>query len=201
MKNPVVDLLVRTNAIRFGNFTLKSGAASPIFIDLGRVSDGQSLHELGMAFAAKTLDLFPGTTHLFGPAYKGIALATATAIALSSKGNNVKTFFDRKEAKDHGEGGIYIGQTPDARAQVLVIDDVTTSGKTKIDAFAALDTTFGVRPCGVLVAVDRSRGKAAQDLAGYNMHALVTLDDVAAHLETIGAPEAAGIRAYAKERP
>lgn len=197
MINPIVDLLVRTNAIRFGEFTLKSGESSPIFIDLGRVADGQSLLALGTAFAEKSLALFPTATHLFGPAYKGIALATAAAIALAARNKNIHTFFDRKEAKDHGEGGLYIGALPGRASHVVVIDDVTTSGKTKVDAFVALETTFGVRPIGVLVAVDRSRGKAARELAGYNMHALVTLDDVAAHLETIGAPEAASIRNYA----
>ena len=196
MKNPIVDLLVKTNAIRFGAFTLKSGEPSPIFIDLGRVSDGRSLAEIGEAFAEATLRFFPTITHLFGPAYKGISLATSTAIALTARNKNIETLFDRKEPKAHGEGGVFIGAEPTPSAQIVVIDDVTTSGKTKIDAFARLEAAFGAKPIGVLVAVDRSRGKAARELAAFNVRALISLSDIAAHLEATQAPQAASIRNY-----
>ncbi len=198
----IVDLLVRADALRFGAFTLKDGSASPFFIDLGRVARADHLAELGEHFAAGIARFFPDADTLFGPAYKGIAIATTTAVAMARSGRVVQTFFDRKEAKAHGEGGTFIGHRPTAASRIVVLDDVTTSGATKEDAFRAIEATFGVRPIGVLVAVDRTRKRGARSpaLEALNLHALVELSDVVAYLEAKGASEAAVVKQYVESR-
>lgn len=189
----LIEVLLESGALRFGSFTLKDGSASPFFINLGDVASGEHLAALGEHFADAVLRHYPDVTSVFGPAYKGFTLATATAIALTRRGRNVGVFFDRKEAKAHGEGGMFFGRLPKPSDCIVVLDDVTTSGATKVDAFAKIESTFGVRPSGVLVAVDRRR--APQPLP-FTMHALVSLADVASYLKHEGRPEASVLTHY-----
>ena len=196
----IVDLLVAAGALRFGTFTLKDGSSSPLFVDLGRVARSGHLAALGELFADAIESQFPDANVLFGPAYKGISIATATAIALARRGKDVGVFFDRKEAKTHGEGGTFIGHAPKAGDRIVVLDDVTTSGATKEMAFRQIEAAFGVRPVGVLVAVDRTRGRTTPEVAALGLHALAKLDDIARYLESKSAPEAAVVRAFVEAK-
>ena len=122
-----IDLALSRQALRFGQFTLKSGRESPYFFNAGLFSDGEAISVLGRCYAAAIVRSAPAFDVLFGPAYKGIPLAAATASALFERhGRNVPYAFNRKEAKDHGEGGNVIGAP--LRGRVLVIDDVVTAG-------------------------------------------------------------------------
>src|ERR1700749_915461 len=122
-----IDLALARDALRFGHFKLKSGRESPYFFNAGLFSDGAAAAMLGRCYAAALVESGLGYDMLFGPAYKGIPLATATAIGLAERyGRNVPYAFNRKEAKDHGEGGNIVGSP--LRGRVLVVDDVITAG-------------------------------------------------------------------------
>jgi orotate phosphoribosyltransferase len=161
----LIRFLLDCQALKFGDFTLKSGAKSPFFIDLGNIRTGRQLDILGDFMAAAIQAHFPDTTIIFGPAYKGIALAVAAATSYwRMSGRDLGVVFDRKEAKAHGEGGSYIGVQPTSSDRVLLIDDVLTSGLTKREGIDSLRRTFGVASADILVIVDRrSKAGAADD--------------------------------------
>jgi orotate phosphoribosyltransferase len=148
-----IDLALRSNALRFGRFTLKSGRESPYFFNAGLFSDGAAAAALGRCYGAAIVAAGLGFDMLFGPAYKGIPLVTATAIALSADhGRTVPYAFNRKEAKEHGEGGSIIG-TP-LKGRVLIVDDVITAG-TAVRESLGLIRAAGAQPVGVALALDR----------------------------------------------
>jgi orotate phosphoribosyltransferase len=155
-----IDLALRRNALRFGRFTLKSGRESPYFFNAGLFSDGESAAVLGRCYAAAILASGLAFDMLFGPAYKGIALATSTAIALSlDAGLRMPFAYNRKEAKEHGEGGSVIGAALEGR--VLIVDDVITAG-TAVRESIALIRAAAAQPVGVALALDRQeRGQGA----------------------------------------
>jgi orotate phosphoribosyltransferase len=200
-----VALMVEHGVLTFGQFTLKSGRESPYFFNLGAVDDGRGLAALGKAYAEAMLrdDLVPDV--IFGPAYKGIPIAVAAAIALErDTGRNVAVAFDRKEAKGHGEGGTLIGRALENQ-RVLIVDDVITDGKAKKEA-AAMIRANGGRLIGVLVALDRRERldsgrtaveQTALDLA-VSVKSIASLSDVIAYLDRhSGHTDALGrIRAY-----
>jgi len=163
-----IDLALRRAALRFGSFTLKSGRVSPYFFNAGLFSDGESAHVLGRCYAAAIVHAGLEFDMLFGPAYKGIPLATATAVAFAAgHARNVPFAYNRKEAKEHGEGGRIVG-TPLA-GRVLIVDDVITAG-TAVRESLALIRAAGATPVGVALALDRQeRGSgtlsAVQELA------------------------------------
>jgi orotate phosphoribosyltransferase len=140
-------------ALRFGEFTLKSGRISPYFFNAGRFDSGSALAALGEAYAQTLLAAKLDFDVLFGPAYKGIPLATAVAVALALQGRDAPVAFNRKEAKDHGEGGSLIGASLQDR-RVLIVDDVITAG-TAIRESIDIIRNAGGTPCGVLIALDR----------------------------------------------
>ena len=148
-----LDAALRAEALRFGEFTLKSGRVSPYFFNAGRFDSGAALAALGRAYAdaihAAGLDF----DLLFGPAYKGIPLATALACALAADGRDLPVAFNRKEAKAHGEGGMLIG-APLAGRRVLVVDDVITAGTAIREALALIRDAGGV-PSGIVIGLDR----------------------------------------------
>ena len=139
-KKEFIAFLVESQALQFGEFTLKSGDKSPFFVDLGCVRTGKALQFLGRALAQGLKERFPAATLLFGPAYKGIALATAAAVGCWSElGKDLPVCYNRKESKGHGEKGLFIGQAPTPEDRVVIIDDVLSSGGTKLDAAKALE--------------------------------------------------------------
>ena len=142
-----IDLALSRDALRFGNFKLKSGRESPYFFNAGQFSDGASVAALGRCYAAAIVRSGVGFDMVFGPAYKGIPLATALVIALSEHhGRNVPYAFNRKEAKDHGEGGTVVGSP--LRGRVLIVDDVITAG-TAVRESLEIIRSAGAQPVAV----------------------------------------------------
>jgi orotate phosphoribosyltransferase len=171
------------NVLRFGEFVTKAGRKSPYFFNAGLFADGESLRELGRCYAEALLASGVECDQLFGPAYKGITLASATAIALAEKGHNLPFSYNRKEAKDHGEGGSIVGARLAGR--VVIVDDVITDGGAKREAIELIRAE-GATPVAVLIAFDRmERGRgelsAVQELSrdyGIPVIAIATLDDL-----------------------
>ncbi|HMB57824.1 MAG TPA: orotate phosphoribosyltransferase [Arenimonas sp.] len=163
-----LDLALARNVLRFGEFTLKSGRTSPYFFNAGLFDSGAALATLGACYADALTTSGLAFDMLFGPAYKGIPLATALSVTLATRGRDVPVAFNRKEAKAHGEGGSLIGAKIAGR--VLIVDDVITAG-TAIRESLEIIRAAGGEPCGVLIALDRQeRGQtgsrsAAQEVA------------------------------------
>ena len=186
-----VALMIEHGVLKFGEFTLKSGRRSPYFFNLGAIDDGLGMKALGEAYADALVrhDLVPEV--LFGPAYKGIPIATTTAVALKANhGINVGVTFNRKEAKAHGEGGSLIGHGLEGR--VVVVDDVMSAGTAFREA-AELVSAAGAKLGGSLVALDRrepSRPGGVQTAVeevseqyGVPVRAIVSLEDVTGYLD------------------
>lgn len=182
-KKEFIGLLVSSGCLKFGDFTLKSGVWSPFFMNLGAITSGRQLEQLGAALACRVLDLFPEVTALFGPAYKGIPMVTTTACAMARMGHTAAILYDRKEAKKHGEGGDFIGFRPGVADQVVMIDDVYTSGGTKVDGVRKLKAGFGVDVSGIVVALDRRLEGVEPDPELPALHCLVDMPDLADYLE------------------
>ena len=153
-----IRFAVQQKVLRFGEFQTKAGRLSPYFFNAGLFNDGDSLRNLSQFYAQAILASELPFDMLFGPAYKGIPLAAGTAIALSEQGRNVPYCYNRKEAKDHGEGGTMVGAP--LRGRVLIIDDVISAG-TSVRESIELIRAAGAEPCGVVIALDRmERGQA-----------------------------------------
>ena len=152
-KHQFIEFLVQQNVLKFGSFTLNSGRVSPYFFNLGSVAAGAAFAQLGAAYAAAVLRSGIQFDLLFGPAYKGIPIAVATSVALAQQGVDVAVAYNRKEAKDHGEGGMLVGAQVQGR--VLMLDDVLTSGKA-IRGAAELIRAEGADIAGVVIAMDRA---------------------------------------------
>jgi orotate phosphoribosyltransferase len=204
-----IDLALERDALRFGHFKLKSGRESPYFFNAGMFSDGKSAAVLGRCYAAAIVRSGIGFDMIFGPAYKGIPLATATAIALAEHhGRNVPYAFNRKESKDHGEGGNVVGTA--LRGRVLIVDDVITAG-TAIRESLQIIRGAGAEPVAVALALDRQeRGlgalTAVQEVEkehGLKCVSIVTLADLIDTLASasdgrvrISAEQLTSLRAY-----
>lgn len=188
-KQAFIELALARGALRFGSFTLKSGRESPYFFNAGLFNTGAALAELGACYADAIVAAGLEFDVLFGPAYKGIPLATATAMALAERhGRDVPWVFNRKEAKDHGEGGNLVGAPLAGR--ILIVDDVITAG-TAIRESIGIIRAAGATPGGVLLALDRQeRGQgersAVQEVEvelGLQVTSIITLADLLSHLE------------------
>jgi len=192
--------------LRFGSFTTKAGRISPYFFNAGLFNDGASLQRLGRFYAQAILDSGIAFDQLFGPAYKGIPLVTAAAVALAETGRNVPVSFNRKELKDHGEGGVIIGAPLTGRT--LIVDDVISAG-TSVRESVELIRAAGARPCGVVIALDRMERGRGERSAVQEMEqelqlpvaSIVTLDDLVSYLETRGemARELQGVTGYRRQ--
>lgn len=158
-KHRFLTAMIEREVLKFGDFVLKSGRRSPYFFNLGEVADGTGLKLLGQAYATQVRRLPTAPEVLFGPAYKGIPIAVATAIALAEDGHKVGVAFNRKEAKTHGEGGVLVG-APMAGRKVAIVDDVVTDGAAKREAFAAIKAAGG-EAVGVVLALDRQEATHA----------------------------------------
>jgi orotate phosphoribosyltransferase len=177
-----------TGALRFGEFTLKSGRHSPYFFNAGLFDTGERLARLASAYAARIIDAEVPFDILYGPAYKGIPLAAATSVALFREhGRDLPFAFNRKEVKDHGEGGLVVGAL---YGRVMIIDDVITAG-TSVRESVELIRAAGAEPAGVVIALDRQeRGAQSRsaveevgDLYGIPVFSIVTFDHLIGFLE------------------
>ena len=192
--------------LRFGEFVTKAGRKTPYFFNAGLFNDGESLRRLGRYYAEAYLASGVACDQLFGPAYKGITLAAAVAIALAEKGHNLPYSFNRKETKDHGERGLIVGAP--LRGRILIVDDVITDGGAKRGAIGLIRVE-GADPVGILIAFDRmERGlgerSAVQELAqefGLPVIAIATLEDLLVFLEGHEelAAAATAVRAYRQQ--
>lgn len=188
--------LLESGVLMFGEFTLKSGRVSPHFFNSGRLDNGRELNRVGEFMAQRLIEL-GGADIIYGPAYKGIPLAVAVAGALDRlTGSETGVCFDRKERKDHADGGLFVGRTPKQGERVVVVDDVISSGMSLKEAADKLRDNFGVTPSCALVCVDRqergqqsdhSAARELEDLKGVRLEALVRLDEVVdlMHGETV----------------
>ena len=147
-----IAFAIQKEVLRFGEFTTKAGRLSPYFFNAGLFNDGESLMKLGEFYAAAIQNSGIKFDMLFGPAYKGITLAASIAIAFAKNGRNVPYAYNRKEAKDHGEGGLIVGSP--LKGRVLIIDDVISAG-TSVRESVELISANGAKACGVAIAIDR----------------------------------------------
>ena len=190
-KKEFIDFLVEANVLKFGDFIAKSGRRIPYFINAGEIKTGAQIRRLGGFYAkAYTEGLGDKRTVLYGPAYKGISIAVSAAQALSEKGLDLPFFFNRKEAKDHGDAGILLGSPIKDGDRVMIIEDVTTSGKSIEETFPIIKAQGNVEIKGLIVSLNRmERGKGEksaleeiQELYGFKANAIVTMADVVEYL-------------------
>ncbi|TJZ77493.1 orotate phosphoribosyltransferase [Chitiniphilus eburneus] len=182
-----IEFAVAQNVLSFGEFITKAGRNSPYFFNAGLFSNGAALAELARFYAQAALAAKVGFDVLFGPAYKGIVLAAATAVKLAEAGHNVPFAYNRKEAKDHGEGGVLVGAK--LTGKVLIIDDVISAG-TSVRESVEMIRAHGAEPAGVLIALDRmERGQGAlsavqevEQRFGIPVIPIATLDDLLGYL-------------------
>lgn len=191
-KKEFIEFMVDSNVLKFGEFTLKSGRKSPFFMNAGAYVTGSQLRKLGEYYAKAIHDNY-GTDFdvLFGPAYKGIPLAVATTMAFSELyGRDIKYCSNRKEVKDHGDVGILLGSDLNDGDRVVIIEDVTTSGKSIEETFPILKEQANVDVVGLMVSLNRQeRGKTQKnalaeirEVYGIETGAIVTMEEVVEHL-------------------
>ena len=175
----------------FGDFTAKSGRKIPYFINAGEIKTGEHISKLGQFYAKAYLDkLGKKNAALYGPAYKGISIAVATSIALSENGLNLPFFFNRKEAKDHGEGGVFVGYKPKAGEEVVIVEDVITAGTAIRETMEIMKGVEGVKVAATFVMVDRKEKGQGQKGAmveieeefGFPVYSVVDVYDIIEYL-------------------
>ena len=192
-KQEFIEFMVESNVLKFGEFTLKSGRKSPFFMNAGAYVTGTELRKLGEYYAKAIHDTYGlDFDVLFGPAYKGIPLAVATTMAISSLyGKDIRYCSNRKEAKDHGDAGILLGSSLKDGDRVVIIEDVTTSGKSIEETFPVLKAQGNIEVKGLIVSLNRMEvGKGGKmsaldeikELYGFETSAIVTMEEVTAYL-------------------
>jgi orotate phosphoribosyltransferase len=201
-----VDFMLEVGVLTFGDFTTKSGRKTPYFVNTGLYRTGTQLRKLGHAYADAIETAFPeGFDVLFGPAYKGIPLVAAVSAAFAERGREVAFCFNRKEAKDHGEGGTLVGHRLQDGDRVLIVEDVTTAGTSIRETVPILRGAAAVELAGLVVSVNRQERGAGERTALAELaqefamptHAIVTLDEILEHLgERLGTDDRERIAAY-----
>jgi orotate phosphoribosyltransferase len=192
-KEQFIKFMADCGVLTFGDFTLKSGRKSPYFLNAGNYNTGAALAKLGEFYAECFMDNKVEAETLFGPAYKGIPLATATAVALNNKfGVDINYCFDRKEAKTHGEGGWFVGKQPEDGEKIAIIDDVSTSGKAIREVLPKLKKAADVNVTSFLITADRMEktldgtNSAVQEIEkefGIKVYSIININDIVSALE------------------
>lgn len=191
-KREFIQFLEEAHVLKFGDFTAKSGRKIPYFINAGEIKTGAQIAKLGQFYArAYHEKLGNKKAVLYGPAYKGISIAVSASIALAEGGLDVPFFFNRKEAKDHGEGGIFVGYVPTEGEEVVIVEDVITAGTAIRESMANLSSLAGVKVAATFVMVDRKE-KGKTDLSamaeveqefGFPVYSVVDVYDIIEYLE------------------
>ena len=192
-KQEFIKFMVENGVLRFGEFTLKSGRIAPYFINTGNYKTGKQLAKLGEYYAACIENNGLQAETLVGPAYKGIPLSVTTAIALFNHyGKEFNYCFDRKEVKDHGEGGLFVGKQLVDGEKVIIIEDVMTSGKALREILPKLQAAANVEVVGMIISVDRQEKALNSDLSAVSeakkefdidVYSVVTMNDIIAAIE------------------
>ncbi len=191
-KREFIQFLQSAGVLKFGDFTAKSGRKIPYFINAGEIKTGDHISKLGEFYAKAYLEKVGNKrTVLYGPAYKGIPIAVSASIALSKEGLNVPFFFNRKEEKDHGEGGVFVGYKPTAGEEVVIVEDVITAGTAIRESMANMKSLQGVKIAATFVMVDRKeKGQGEKsamaeiaDEFGFPVYSVVDVYDIIEYLE------------------
>ena len=191
-KREFIQFLQSAGVLKFGDFTAKSGRKIPYFINAGMIKTGEEIAKLGEFYAKAYFEKVGSKpTVLYGPAYKGISIAVSAAVALSKNGLNIPFFFNRKEVKDHGEGGVFVGYVPQAGEEVVIVEDVITAGTAIRESMAILSHLEGVKVAATFVMVDRKeKGQsdkgAMQEIEeefGFPVYSVVDVYDIIEYLE------------------
>ncbi len=191
-KREFIQFLESANVLKFGDFTAKSGRKIPYFINAGEIKTGEQIQKLGDFYAKAYFEKIGNKkTVLYGPAYKGIPISVSVAVALSKQGLDVPFFFNRKEAKDHGEGGVFVGYTPKENEEIVIVEDVITAGTAIRESMAILSQLEGTKVAAVFVMVDRKeKGKTDKsaiaevcDDYGFPVYSVVDVYDIIEYLE------------------
>lgn len=192
-KSEFIKFMIDCGVLKFGEFTLKSGRVAPYFINTGNYKSGAQLAKLGEYYANTIVENKIEAETVVGPAYKGIPLAVTTAVALAKKyGKDWNYCFDRKEAKDHGEGGLFVGKQLQDGERVVLIEDVMTSGKALREMLPKLEAAAKVKIQGMIISVDRMERGLESDLSavqevykefGVKVYSIVTINDIISAIE------------------
>ena len=191
-KREFIQFLQDAGVLKFGDFTAKSGRKIPYFINAGQIKTGEEIAKLGEFYAKAYFEkVGKKKTVLYGPAYKGISIAVSAAVALAKSGLDVPFFFNRKEVKDHGEGGVFVGYIPTAGEEVVIVEDVITAGTAIRESMSILSGLQGVKVAATFVMVDRKeKGKTeksamaeVEEEFGFPVYSVVDVYDIIEFLE------------------
>ena len=192
-KREFIEFLKSANVLKFGDFIAKSGRRIPYFVNAGEIKTGDQICKLGEFYAKAYADKIGADkkTVLYGPAYKGIPIAVAVSVALSKTGLDLPFFFNRQEAKDHGEGGIFVGYKPQAGEEIVIVEDVITAGTAIRESMENLKSLEGIKVAACFVMVDRKE-KGQTELAattevtrnfGFPVYSVIDVYDIIEYLE------------------
>lgn len=191
-KREFIEFLESTGVLKFGDFTAKSGRKIPYFINAGEIKTGEQIKTLGRYYAKAYFEKMGNKkTVLYGPAYKGIPIAVSVSVALADKGLDVPFFFNRKEEKDHGEGGVFVGYKPHSGEEIVIVEDVITAGTAIRESMSILSKLEGTDVAATFVMVDRKEKGQGEKSAmaevgeeyGFPVYSVVDVYDIIEYLE------------------
>ena len=191
-KRAFIEFLENAGVLKFGDFTAKSGRKIPYFINAGEIKTGEQIKTLGRFYAKAYFEkIGDKKTVLYGPAYKGIPIAVSVSVALADKGLDVPFFFNRKEEKDHGEGGVFVGYKPQNGEEIVIVEDVITAGTAIRESMAILSKLEGTKVAATFVMVDRKEKGQGEKSAmtevgeeyGFPVYSVVDVYDIIEYLE------------------